>query len=447
VTFSTPATGICERSGAFHKTYNLAARLRTFVQEHDVQECLESLDGSPLAENLNTMISADRIIRQFPVDRVIKIMAGVLKFWETLLAQTRPDIIVGEVACATEWAGYQMAQSLDIPYLIPCVAPVPNRFFFTRSPQGSWESAHQKYTEMKGRELSSEEIVAAEEFLQVFRAGKARHPFFRYDRRSPVRVDVKQLSRRLERAPYRVRTYIKDGEFEVGSYDGTPPWESVWHDIRKALRHLVYEKVVFKQAMPVTGKEIYFPLHMQPEYTTDVRAPFLTNQLALIDNIAKSIPIGYRLVVKDHPAMSGERDIGYYRSLQKLYNVDLVSPYVDGHDLIKRSAMNVTITGTTAWESILYERPVVAFGPLFYGYFDLVTHCREVSDLPALLPEIIKTFAPDRRLLLKFIASFLTTAHTFEWGSAIRIPGVNERQNLERIATAIIMDGVPGVMA
>ena len=48
---------------------------------------------------------------------------------------------------------------------------------------------------------------------------------------------------------------------------------------------------------------IFFPLHLEPERTLLMKAPFYTNQLSLIENIAKSIPIGYKLLVKEHPAM------------------------------------------------------------------------------------------------------------------------------------------------
>jgi hypothetical protein len=441
--FTTPSTRMMEKTGAFREVHNLAAHLKRFVKEHELEECIQSLQGTPFAETLNAMVYADRIISQYPFERVVKIIAGVLSFWESMLVRVRPNVIVGEIACATEWLGYCVAQSLNITYLAPYPTPVANRVFFLRSPQGNWEAAERSYKEVKGRDLTPGELKVTEEFLHAFRAKKVMHPSFAGGLRSPLHLDANQVAKRVARIPFRIQTYLEDGDFEVGSYHGTPPWKSIWHDVRRVLRHVLYEGFVFKTRIP-EGRKVYFPLHMQPEYTTDVRAPFYTNQSALIESIAKSVPMGYRVVVKEHPGMKGERKLSYYRQLRNFYNVDLLSPSVDGHHLILSSDVNLTVTGTTAWESILYEKPVIAFGPLCYGYFDLVYQCNDVTELPNLIAEAVRNFRPDRTLLLKFIWSFLVTAHTFQWGDAIGNPGVVERENLERISRAILFDEKSG---
>ena len=439
VTFTTPATRLLDNSHAFDEVHNLAASLKRFVNEHGLEECVELLQKTTFAETLNTMIYADRIISHYALERVTKIIAGVLNFWETSLSRIRPDTIVGEIACATEWVGYCVARELNITYLVPSITPVANRVFFTRSPQGNWDAAEQLYTELKRRDLTPEEARAAEQFLNAFCVKKIRHPCSTADLRSPMQIDIRRLAERLRRIPFRVQTYLEDGYFEVGSYHGTPPWESLWHDLRRMIRHVVQKNLPFKTKIP-EGRKVYFPLHVQPEYTTDVRAPFYTNQGALIENIAKSVPVSYRVLVKEHPAMKGQRESNYYRYFRNFYNVDLVAPSVDGHDLILSSDANLTVTGTTAWESILYEKPVISFGPLCYGYFDLIYKCRNIDELPELLTEAIRHFRPDRALLLKFIWSFLATAHAFQWGDSLGNAGVLERANLVNIAKAILFE-------
>jgi hypothetical protein len=439
MTFTTPSTRMMEKTGAFREVHNLAAHLKQFVKDRKLEECIQSLQGTPFAETLSAMVYADRIISRYSFERVIKIMAGVLNFWEGVLARIRPDAIVGEIACATEWIGYCVAQSLNISYLAPYITPVANRVFFVRSPQSNWEAAERAYQEIKRRDLTPEEASIAEEFLSGFRVNKVKPPFLSRALRSPLHLDANLVAKRIGRIPFRIQTYLEDGYFEVGSYHGTPPWESIWHDALRVLRHFVYEKFVFKTRIPEGGK-VYFPLHVQPEYTTDVRAPFYTNQGALIENIAKSVPMGYRVVVKEHPGMKGERKLSYYRQFRNFYNVDLLSSSVDGHDLIMSSDVNLTISGTTAWESILYEKPVIAFGPLCYGYFDLVYQCKNITELPYLITEAIRSFRPDRPMLLKFIWSFLATAHTFQWGDSIGNPKVVQTKNLEMIAKAILFD-------
>ena len=55
----------------------------------------------------------------------------------------------------------------------------------------------------------------------------------------------------------------------------------------------------------------FFPLHFEPETALDLFAPFFRNQLTLIEYIHQSLPFGYKLVIKEHPNMFGQRKINF----------------------------------------------------------------------------------------------------------------------------------------
>jgi hypothetical protein len=105
--------------------------------------------------------------------------------------------------------------------------------------------------------------------------------------------------------------------------------------------------------------------------------------------------------------------------------------------LIQQSDVVLTITGSTAWEAILYEKPVIAFGPLCYGFCDLIYHCANIADLPAIFLEATQRFKRDHDLVLKFVWAFLASAYELEWDDSIRSTTVFEQKNLDRIAKAI----------
>lgn len=444
MTFATPTSKL-EQIRLFDSIHNLAAYLKEHVPTYDLDEGVQYLRGlewSGELENLNLMVYADRIIRQYPFERVVKILAGVCHFWEKLFRDLRPDAVVGEVACASEWIAWFLARRLNIQYLIPYPAPIPKRFYFVRSPAGGWDSAEALYQASKEEGLSAQQARIAEEFLSTFRAQRLRSAIHAPAFRSPVKVDwtaLERLRQRAQRVPFRVRTYWEDGCFEVGSYNGTLPWEGLLRDLLRMVRHVVSDTTIFETSV-TKDQKIYFPLHVQPEFTIDVRAPFCTNQLALIENIAKSVPTGYRLVVKDHPGMRGCRPLSYYREIKKLCNVQLLSPSVDSHELIQGSEAVLTIVGTTAWESILYEKPVVAFGPLAYSFFDLLYRCSNVACLPSILAEAVRGFRPDRDLLVKFVWATLESAHHGEWHDPLATPSILEPANISGIASAIVSE-------
>ncbi len=444
VTFATPTAELGVMK-VFDQVHNLAAYLKQEIPRYDLEECvdyLRRLEMSGDIENLNLMAHADRIIQQYPFEKVVKILAGVCRFWEKLFRDACPEAVVGEVACASEWIAWSLARRQDIQYLIPYPSTLPGRFTFLRSPQGGWDSAAALYEQAKEQGLTPQQTGVAEEFLSTFRRTRLRSPIHAPVGRPPVKFDriaAERLFRRAGRVPFRVRTYLKDGDFEIGSYNGRPPWEPAKKDLLRILRYIVSERTIFETEL-TKSKYVYFPLHVQPEFTIDVRAPFYTNQVALIESIAKSVPAGYRVVVKDHPAMRGSRPLNYYRDIKKLYNVQLLSPSVDSHTIIQNADAVLTIVGTTAWEGILYEKPVIAFGPLCYSFFDLLYNCESVNDLPAVLTKAIRGYKPDRDLLLKFIWATIESALPGVWGIPLMSPSISEQANIDKIADSIAME-------
>ena len=70
---------------------------------------------------------------------------------------------------------------------------------------------------------------------------------------------------------------------------------------------------------------IYFPLHQDEEESTLVGAPFFTNQIELIKNIIKSLPVGYKLFVKESPS-NAARDWRRISDYKKLLDFDFLNP-------------------------------------------------------------------------------------------------------------------------
>jgi hypothetical protein len=444
MTFATPTAQLSQMR-EFEEVHNLAAWLKTEVPKSDFDDCLSYLEELELSEevpNLSMMIHADRIIRQFPHKKVITIVASVCRFWERLFRETRPDLIVAEVSCASEWIAWSLARRWNIQYLIPYPSTLPDRFTFIRGPSRGWESVEDLYLAVKNRGFTAEEACVAEQLLSRFQAGSLTSPIHAPVARLPLTLDgisVRRLRNRIQRIPLRLRTYLTDGDFEVGSYNGRPPWEGLMKDALRMVRHVAGESMLFDRKIR-PGKYVYFPLHVQPEFTIDVRAPFCTNQVALIEAIAKSLPVSHRLVVKDHPAMRGSRSLEYYREIKKLYNVQLMSPNSDSHEIIRNAEAVITIVGTTAWEGLLYEKPVVALGPLCYGFFDLLYNCPDIAGLPSILSMAIRTFRPNQGLLLKLIWAALEGSHAGVWGDPLSSPSISRPENIDKIAHAIVAE-------
>ena len=108
---------------------------------------------------------------------------------------------------------------------------------------------------------------------------------------------------------------------------------------------------------------VYFPMHLDQERVLLLGAPFYVNQFEVIQNIAKSLPIGYKLYVKDHPVMNvrGWRSVSEMKKIMKLYNVHLLHPSMDQAELISKCDLVITIKGTAAIDAIFHKKPSIIF--------------------------------------------------------------------------------------
>lgn len=129
---------------------------------------------------------------------------------------------------------------------------------------------------------------------------------------------------------------------------------------------------------------IYFPLHVYPELSLLIGAPFYTNQIEVIKNIAKSLPMGYKLYVKEHPGMRirNWRSISFYKQIMNLPNVHLVHPSITTEEIVKKCSLVITITGTTGLEAAFNEKPAIVLSDVNYSILPSVYRLKNIEELP-----------------------------------------------------------------
>lgn len=119
---------------------------------------------------------------------------------------------------------------------------------------------------------------------------------------------------------------------------------------------------------------VYFPLHKEPERTTNPEGGRFWSQYFAIRALRESLPQHVPIVFREHPSqfrpiMNGHlgRSPLFYswvRSLQNTFFVDVESdPYV----LLTESSFVATITGTAALEAVSLGRPALVLGHPWYA--------------------------------------------------------------------------------
>ena len=127
---------------------------------------------------------------------------------------------------------------------------------------------------------------------------------------------------------------------------------TIYRSYFKALTQLILIKK-YSYSIDKNDKYAYFPLQVQPESSTSVRAPYYANQLSVAENISKSLPLGYKLIVKIHPVSVGMISPSFFKKISSLPNVEFASNACTSKDLIRNCEFVVGYGGTTIYESIL----------------------------------------------------------------------------------------------
>ena len=110
---------------------------------------------------------------------------------------------------------------------------------------------------------------------------------------------------------------------------------------------------------------------MDEESSLLLGAPHYTNQIESIMEIVKSLPVDYKLYVKEHFSQSVRnwRDTREYKKIMSIPNVKLFHPNAPPEDFFKKCSLVISASGSSAFEATFYEKPSITFstGKYFFN--------------------------------------------------------------------------------
>lgn len=177
------------------------------------------------------------------------------------------------------------------------------------------------------------------------------------------------------------------------------------HPRQRSVRRLARERL--RGTLPLSGSSwsyddppgedepyVLFPLQRTPEQSTMVLAPNYTNQEAVVELLAKNVPLSHTLVVKEHPVMADERPSSFHEAIDAYPNVRLVSPDEDTFGLIRGADLVAVVTGTAGWEAQFFGTPVLNLGRPHYLATGIPYHCSDPDELGETVLEAIQEGNP-----------------------------------------------------
>lgn len=115
------------------------------------------------------------------------------------------------------------------------------------------------------------------------------------------------------------------------------------------------------------GRFLYYPLHVPGDVALTLRSPAWLDQLALLDFLCRSAPVGVTVATKEHPAMIGAVPSGGLLALARRYdNFAILPPGTNNYAVLRAAQTIVTVNSKSGAEAGLLGRRPIVLGDAFY---------------------------------------------------------------------------------
>jgi capsule polysaccharide modification protein KpsS len=374
-------------------------QLRQDMPEAD-RAFLASLEcgGVPTIHN---MILGDPIISKIDYGEALRFATFLARRLMVLYSELNPSVVIGSFDCLHSGISLAVARKMNIPWYALNFSVIPQGFACFNDAM----SANSRVLMQSRPRAALQEF--AEEWLRQFEGSRVQA--YAYIAPSPLSL-FGQLANLPRRLGVLLRTLRNAGLRRYLQYTEGRNLYSVGAALaylRRAARARKAIAAFPANKAPPNSPYVLFGLHLQPESSIDVWAPFFSNQMWVIELLARSLPPSHKLLVKIHKSDISNWVREQLEQMCWFPGVEIVAPFADMRGFIQQADLLVTIQGTMGLEGALLGKPVIILGDSPVIGFPSVSRIGRLTDLPALVRSKLGAPAPSRREIVAAYASYL----------------------------------------
>lgn len=317
---------------------------------------------------------------QYDIDEILVLLERICRLCEEVLEEVKPDYFLIKAPGAYHHnLIYRVCKENGIKTLIL----VPDRFGY----RSLILSDPSKFDSLKISEVNKVKRTKSEleEYLEQYSTSKQQ-------KEGVDNFEVLKISQML-RWFYKFFLSKDPYTINISSY-GQTRWKVLVEGLSLSIKKIYRERFMeknFKTRIESDTPFVYFPLHYEPEMILLTYTPFYTDQIQVITNLAKSLPMGYKLYVKEHPAMKlvGWRKISYYKQIMELPNVELIHPSISSKEMIEKCSMVACVAGSTGLEAAFHGKCSILFSNVMYDILSCIHKVDIIENLPKIVRECL----------------------------------------------------------
>lgn len=302
-----------------------------------------------------------RLSERTTLPQILHAYNKAISFWRSEIEEKRPDfMLMGGTIPGT------VAQTMKIPYRTIATGRYLGYHYWAEN-------------------LFFETLRVAEAYDRKTASAQQRPIDRPYDGHAKPRLDfirdatlfglLKQLTLITARTAY---WHLRGYEKAKGYYLS----EQLGYTIRKARDARRLTRGLAKLS-DLSGKRfVFYPLQTEPEQSLQALSPEYFFQLETIAAVARDLPAGVLLVVKETFWSLGRRPADFYDQIMDFKNVVMMDMLELGLDVVRAADATITITGTAGFEAAVMGRPVVTLGR--HNLYNILPHVFIVEHLQTL---------------------------------------------------------------
>ena len=401
---------------------------------------LASLEGGGIP-TLHNMILGDRVVSKLPYGESLAYATFLARRLMDVFEHSNPMAIIGGFDSLHSSLSLAVARKMNLAWYALHFSGIPEGFacFCDRlSPAARVQlpdvcvGEAEELATISLRQFESRELAAPAYIAAVARTMPER--FAKMSNR------LSALARMLAQAPRGgVRRFTEPrSKYSVAA--------AMRHVRRAAVGRRAVTRRTLLNNLPAEPY-VLFGLHMQPESSIDVWAPFFSNQMWVIELLSRSVPASHKLLVKIHKSDAAKYSNRELDKMSALPGVELVAPFADTRSFVENAGLIVLIQGTMGLEAALLGKPVIMLGASPFVLFPNVTQVGELTGLPELIRLKLGERRPTRSSILSAYAEYLrpfARASTNDWSTKREPTEIDGYKRLfDRLRAYVIRGGDP----
>lgn len=331
---------------------------------------------------------------------------------ETFIDSIRPDVILSlDPVTFGDYLFYLIARKRNIPMLFFRTTKIKNYVRFEDVMFGCSPILKESYDSYRKHLVDDQWVIAAKKYLSEILQSDIKYEGMinipsktpeNKQRNSPLGSVVRLIGSEM-RYQFKYRGDHHNPGVLIPSI-----YSKIITPIKARVAGRLYAKSYLNSNALTSFPYAFFPLQSEPEIAGLIWGKPYMNQIESARQIARSLPMGFKLVVKEHPRALGYRSLGYYKKLLNIPNVVLLHPDQEVRSIIKGAAIVISIAGFVGFEAVLYKKPSIMLGgprPFSILPDTMIRYVDNLNRLAWEVKDMLDRYKYNETELLSYIAS------------------------------------------